>query len=250
MAAVVKLKAMPPWAKHLRWLLLVMTFGQGACMWLSRTYPWGLPVVLALNAILLAQLVIKQTVEIGGDGVMLRSIGWRRFVRFDRIAGVRLTALGVTLDLQGGGELEIQVAPRAGGEAQKRKELHDAIERARAAFAELTPEQEEALLARGSRDDAKWREEMRALGAGASTGYRTTAMPNERLWRVVENPAADPSAREGAAIALRASLDAEGRTRLRVVADGTAAPSLRMALATIAEEEAESEAEEEQRERR
>jgi hypothetical protein len=71
-------------------------------------------------------------------------------------------------------------------------------------------------------------------------GYRAAAIPRERLWDVVENPAADPSAREGAALALSVSLDADDRSRLAALAQTTAQPRLRVALDGVSREEDES----------
>jgi hypothetical protein len=90
-----------------------------------------------------------------------------------------------------------------------------------------------SLVARGGRPLDEW---MRALTALSSEGggYRATALPAERLWRVVEDPAADPTARAGAAAALRATLDDEGRTRLRVIAESSVHPRVRVALDAVA----------------
>jgi hypothetical protein len=67
-------------------------------------------------------------------------------------------------------------------------------------------------------------------------GYRTGAVPPERLWRVVEDPCADRMARTGAALALAPGLDEGGRDRLRAAAASCAEPRLRIALSTAASE--------------
>jgi hypothetical protein len=79
-----------------------------------------------------------------------------------------------------------------------------------------------------------------ALGACEHGGYRAAAIPRERLWAVVESPAADPSAREGAALALSASLDADERARLAALALKTAQPRLRVALDEVSRDQEES----------
>lgn len=78
---------------------------------------------------------------------------------------------------------------------------------------------------------------MPQTGAGATAGPRDAPVDAERLWRVVEDPAAPEEARVGAAVALGDGLDAEGRARLRVVAGGTAGPRVRVALEAVAEGE-------------
>src|SRR5262249_20710300 len=61
-------------------------------------------------------------------------------------------------------------------------------------------------------------------------GYRQSAIRDEELWRVVEDPRAPQDARAGAALLLRRSLDDAGRARVRIAADAAAAPKLRVAL--------------------
>jgi hypothetical protein len=63
------------------------------------------------------------------------------------------------------------------------------------------------------------------------------ALPAERLWAIVENPALEADVRAGAAVALSASADDEGRARLRVVADATVTTRVRAALEAVAEED-------------
>ncbi len=83
---------------------------------------------------------------------------------------------------------------------------------------------------RGSRT-RDWVKALRTL-AQQQPGYRTSAVPQEGLWRIVESPHADRDARTGAAVALAPSLDAAGRQRLRDAATACAEPRLRVALTT------------------
>jgi hypothetical protein len=93
-----------------------------------------------------------------------------------------------------------------------------------------------ASLARSGRATEAWMREVAAVTeAGAS--YRTPAVPPDELWRIVEDAAAPPTARAGAAVALRQALDAVGRVRLRAVADACAGPRLRVALDAVASSE-------------
>jgi hypothetical protein len=236
MAAVLKWKALPPWAKHVRWLAVVLTSAPWVVFQVAELLPKVLlPLVLFGYLIVGIQALLPQTVEVGEDGVMLRSLGRRRFIRFDRIAAVTKNEVGVNLRLHGGSDVELLLSQKEKADPKRVDALHTAIENARTDYALLTRAEEEALLVRGSRDLETWTKDMRALGEGGRSGYRAIAIPEERLWNVVENASADPSAREGAAIALHARLDDEGRDRLRVAAGGIAAPRLRIALTTIAE---------------
>jgi hypothetical protein len=97
--------------------------------------------------------------------------------------------------------------------------------------------EEETFLARGTRTLPDWIRDMRAFGTGEAGAYRTISIPRERLWSVLESPTADPSAREGAALALHASLDGEERSRVLAIAAKSASPRLRVALDAIADAE-------------
>src|SRR5262249_62187220 len=70
-----------------------------------------------------------------------------------------------------------------------------------------------------------------------AAGLRSAAVPDEELWRVIEDPTAPMDARAGAAAAIGRDLDEAGRTRLRVAAAACAAPKLRVALSAVADEE-------------
>lgn len=95
-----------------------------------------------------------------------------------------------------------------------------------------------ASLVRGAGTVAEWRDRIEAAGRPAATsGYRSDATPNEALWRVLEDEDAPREARAGAALALRRHLDEDGRTRMRVVAEGCASPTLRIALDAALDEE-------------
>ena len=67
------------------------------------------------------------------------------------------------------------------------------------------------------------------------------AVPEENLWRVAEDPAAEETARVGAAVALRTRLDREGRARLLCMSDASVSPRVRVALRAAATAEGEGE---------
>ncbi|MDB4994946.1 MAG: hypothetical protein JWM74_2378, partial [Myxococcaceae bacterium] len=90
-----------------------------------------------------------------------------------------------------------------------------------------------SITARGEKALAAWIRDLRALSR--DEGYRARAAPVDDLWRVVEDPSCDASARAGAAIALQPELDAAGVRRLRVAAKRSAAPLVRVAVAQVVE---------------
>ena len=63
--------------------------------------------------------------------------------------------------------------------------------------------------------------------------YRETRLDEDRLWRVLDDAAAPPATRAGAALAISV-LDQPARLRLRVAAEACAEPKLRVALSRVA----------------
>ena len=68
--------------------------------------------------------------------------------------------------------------------------------------------------------------------------FRDTWIPRHELLAVVEDPTAPQSARAAAALALKTGLEEPERVRVRVAAAATAAPKVRVALETVADESA------------
>jgi hypothetical protein len=192
---------------------------------------------LAVVALLLALLglVVPTRVSIGADGVHLRWLGTSRFVAWSTVFAVEPFDGGVVLALEGGRWLTLRTPTE--------HDRHDPespamIERLRAAWranlqARAEPLPTGVVRRTGGRGThtRDWVRAMRAL-AKEQPRYRTSAVPPEGLWRIVESPHADSEARTGAAIALASSLDAEGRKRLREAAEACAEPRLRIALTT------------------
>lgn len=226
--------ALPPWAHRMRWLAIVLGTSPWILVNLLRYAPtWMIICVLSLYGLLALPILLPQKIAIGEDGILLRWAGRRRFVPFSTVRQVHVTALGIELDLRDEPDVEIRLTHRPGAALAQRATLLDRIEEGLAHHRALTPGEDEALLARGERRLDDWIVEMTTLGSSGAHGYRTVAMPRERLWGIVENPAAHPSARQGAALALRARLDDEERERLSLVAQKTASPRLRIAIDAI-----------------
>jgi hypothetical protein len=234
---VVVFDALPPWAHRMRWLAMILTTSPWIFVNLLRfTPPWAIGVVLGLYGVLAVPLMVPQKVAIGDDGIFLRWAGRRRFVPFGQLHEARSTPLGVELELEGARSLEIRLTHRTNEAGPRRAAMLARIEQGMAYHHAFEPGDDEALLARGGRDIDLWMSEMSQLGT-AERSYRAIALPRERLWAIVENPGADPSARRGAALALRNRLDDDDRDRLLSVAQRSALPSVRVAFDAVARAE-------------
>jgi hypothetical protein len=230
---VTQFDALPPWAHRMRWLAIILTTSPWILFNVLRHLPgFSLLVVLALYGLIALPIVLPQKVAIGEDGVLLKWAGRRRFVPFAVLREVRATALGVELDLIDDRTLEIRLSHRADADERRRAAMVARINEGIATHRALAPAEDESLLARGQRDYETWIHDMGALGH-VESGYRAIAIPRERLWAVLENPAAAPSAREGAALALHALLDDEERVRLLSIAHKSASPRLRIAIDAV-----------------
>lgn len=87
-----------------------------------------------------------------------------------------------------------------------------------------------ARLAQGTRSAETWNSELRRLRQADPT-YRSSALREDDLWSVIEDPSAPEDAR--AAAALLVGGDAEKRARIRVVADELESPRLRIAFERV-----------------
>ena len=182
-------------------------------------------------------------VTVGTDGISI-GLGPPRFISFgdvdrverDRSARGQKHHLAVVV-LRSGARIAVGARTElvdpatltAVGEAQG--ELDEALERYRT----HPPADHAASLARGARADAEWLEELRRRTQPG--GFRAAKLAAPDLVAVVEDPTADPTARAGAAYALRAGGFADDtRDRVRAAADATAAPNVRVALEAIVDE--------------
>lgn len=207
--------------------------------------------VFALGALvaLVAGLRAMVTLTIGTDGLLLkRKVGRApRFIRFDRIERVERQGTTMTIVLTDGPPVQLNAgiggttrnAERLRGsslelEKQRMEVAAAQIEEAKRA-SEGASSASAVLVSRNGRGASAW---MRALVAtnDASAGYRVAALSPETLWQIVDDTSASASARAGAAVALRARLDEEGRQRLRVASETCASPALRVALSAAAHE--------------
>jgi hypothetical protein len=216
---------------------ILSAFGYQAYMFFSGPFKGPL---MALILVLVLLNVLPSRVSIGADGVLVASTLRRRFYPFANVARVTATPWGIALVTKQGQEIEL----RTRSAAAKGAKIHDAttmaiVARIEAGIARLAARGEAgpdptALVARGSRTYEEWVTALRGLRSDA--GYRTSAVAEETLWRVAEDPKLDASTRAGAALALRDALDEAGRARLLRVVETSASPRVRVALGVIAKE--------------
>lgn len=201
--------------------------------------------VFAMVAALLAYTfgisLTPSTVRIGTDGIVTRWFGRTRFIEHARIQSVKTydeyisskRQRGVRLVLDTGEEVRLPTGQMDVGEAEAAR-LAQRIEEARDAHRRGAAGGATDVLARGDRDVATWVRFLRGVGAGA-VGPRTPAVPRDVLLRIVEDSRAAPIERASAAVAAIASGDEDAKKRVRIAAEATASPKLRVALDRIAD---------------
>ncbi len=207
----------------------------------------GMPFFLALLAAVALQFV-PCVVDVGADGVHIRWLHTRRFIRASEIAGLydyevrfnKSYVMGVELRLRSGESVRIPVGSpywSRNGTAMLISRIREVVH-----VAPRVHGADVAVLARGDEDARSWLQRLRALGAGANATLRTAPVQPEALWRVVEDVNAAPRMRVAAAAALAKSVDPTEKARIALVAGATADPRLRVAFeATASDDDAEVE---------
>jgi hypothetical protein len=198
----------------------------------GRGLPPGFNVLLTMAPSLLpllSQLVLMTTVDVGADGIWL-SRG-NVFLPYSELVQVAVDTRDLVLVRKSGRPIRLGF----GGTEQQSEACAACVKRieeARAAFANVgAAVRPEALLRPGGRSTVEWLKALRAIA-----DYRSSAVPEDTLWRIVEDPTAAAPMRAGAAVALARDLDDEARLRLRVAAQACAAPKLRVAFELVAED--------------
>jgi hypothetical protein len=191
----------------------------------------------------LALYLLPKRVVTGADGFRIGWLGRGRFIPYSRVARAYQDNLGVIVDLRSGSRVRLQYDRQFNlgldilvtlFENQKAKVV-ERIDQGALRHAHAGADRDAGgLLARQGRTPIQWLDALRALGSADAREYRAAAMAPDLLWRIAENAAAPPEDRAAAAVALYATLDDEGRVRLRGLARETAAPKVRVALEAAA----------------
>jgi hypothetical protein len=187
---------------------------------------------------LLVWVNLPGRLEIGADGLLVDWRGKKRYVSFadlvdsppyaESMMGKRM--IGVSLVLRSGERVKVPIGEDQFGADKKVAELSRRVRAALERYAHHEHGADAVALARGDRTAEAWLARLRAMSDEANAAPREAPVPADRLWGIVEDPAAPASARAGAAFALAPKLDDDGKSRLRVAADATVLPKLRVAL--------------------
>jgi hypothetical protein len=201
--------------------------------WLLVGYPPTLLVFLV--AVNRARKSVQ--VVVGADAIVVHTGARPRVVAHTAVERVSATRGGVEVVLRSG-----EVVPLCVSSTGETADAHRAALEARLDEAlELHAlrgdgrEAETTRLRRAGRPVDEWVRDLRAFASGAGATYRVSNVSGDRLWHVLEDPAADATARVGAAVALKPSLDDGGRARIRAIARALALPGARVALEAAAD---------------
>lgn len=179
----------------------------------------------------------REGVEIGLPSFSKKS----RHVRFaetsrvtvEPVPGTRVHTFQIVLHVDDGEKVRFgyYYSPEATPPAEA-VALRDAIDAARVQFAGALAPTGLALL--DTKKDGSWLAGLRDV-ARAEASYRGAAIARERLVELVDDPRVSPRHRIAAAYVLKERGDDDGLARVRVAADTTASPKVRVALAAIAD---------------
>lgn len=190
--------------------------------------------VFVLGALLLIGLsMLPSTIEVGADGILLLQ-RWskRRFIPIAIVEHVSPTGpRGIRLRYYNGAEEVIETGPAdmLDGVDHVREQIYAEILDAMAAWnANDSSANAAARVARGNRTTREWAELLKGMRGGGGD-YRSSEMRDEDLWLVLESAAHPEESRAAAAVILRERGDV-ARARIRVAAQASASPRLRVAL--------------------
>jgi hypothetical protein len=176
---------------------------------------------------------VNRTLELGADGLRIRTILADEFVAYREIADAHARGDALHLVLRDGRECTFPLT-----HPTRTAEVIARITQAIAAAPAATADAEAASLLRDvAGDKASKVTALRELGAEDASTYRETRLPRERLWELFEDPHVEGVTRTRAAVALSGALEPNERERMRVAIDATVSPKVRVALDTIARED-------------
>jgi hypothetical protein len=216
-----------------------------ATLWApSIAGPYLFALVMLWITLVLVLTSAPCTVRVGTDGLVMSWLGRERFVPYRAVREVKTDWKlrgandrdGVTVVLTDGDTVPLSTGNASSGLSGALARRIDAARTAHALEHPTPPVV--AALARGARTPGQWVTALRQVGSGATAGARTAAVPLDVLLTLVEDCAAPAIERVSAAVAALPYADDETRRRIRVAADSSASPKLRVALDRIEREQA------------
>ena len=183
----------------------------------------------------------KAAVRIGLDGIRTEWLGRRRFVPIASVRGVHSgvappktgatglaeqlgTRFGVTVKLDDGDDLEIEVADAEQAEVIAER-VQEAMDVSKAEAHPISP----ALLRPPGASATEWIERLRAAGTGANATLRVAPVDEGELWATLHSALARPGDRAAAAVAL-AITGEEAKRRIRIATEAVLDDRVRYAF--------------------
>lgn len=190
-----------------------------------------LGVIFVVTSLLVARLLAPKRLVVGTDGVVIEGMFGKQFIPLASIVDVATESVGVVVTLRDGTAFRTLTLTSDTGERAfaVRARIAEAVERARHTGAGAIS----ALVARGERPFAAWRDALRRLSA--EVGYRGETVSAEALLRTAESADAPAEDRIGAAMAIGMGADAQAKQRLRVAVEGIANERVRVAMERAAD---------------
>ncbi len=174
--------------------------------------------------------IFDRRLEVGADGLRIRGRLADEFLPYEAIAGVDARGDAMLVRLENGEPipLPLETSGRLGDVVARVRRAIDTAKAERQSDHEMV-----ALLAGTAQRGITALREMGGQSSrlASAAAYRRAEVPRERLLRLAEHPMADGASRVRAAIALSESLTDAERERLRIAADVTVSPKVRVALA-------------------
>ncbi|HEY6462125.1 MAG TPA: hypothetical protein VIY73_18290 [Polyangiaceae bacterium] len=210
-------------------LAVLAVFVMGGVM-REHAYPGSLAGALAAAALAVVVVValFYARVEVGKDGILVRSLARRRFLSHADLTGSAVDANALVITPARGEPLRLATDVASLGALAQR------VDEAWEAFADAAGAPDDhSVVAPEGRTAAGWLRDLRARTDGRA--YRVGRRDADALGSLLDDASLPPATRAGAAVAL-ASLDERARPRIRVAADACAEPRLRLALARVADD--------------
>jgi hypothetical protein len=209
-------------------------------------YATGLTVAVFMSCLFsfVLLMLIPSRLRVGADGIEIRWLRWRNFLAYDHIMAAsreergwgNSQVVGLRVEL-GSGDTQFIPVQRGRWSSDQAALVLERIREAKEAVKDGDVAVDAAMLQRGSLTIVDWVRDLKAIGMGANATLRTAPVPRERLMRIVEDVSQPAPTRAAAAVALGGALDDDDRARLRVVAESTVAPKLRLSIEKAASDE-------------
>ncbi len=175
---------------------------------LARVVPQAAPfaplgLVFAVMA-LTALTVIPTKLKVGADGLLIQWIRRSRFIGYGEIARIdpfedagsgKHKVAGLELTLRSGEKVRLPVMSKRSTVRDEVYIVHERITQAVETWSRGEGVAHAALVRRAGREPSQWVRALRGIGAFANADARTAPVMPEKLWRIVEDPAAPADAR-------------------------------------------------------